>query len=65
MRTKLVMMVMACWLSGCAGLNVEWQMQASYLSEELAAKRKTDAQEAVDRAHDTERAAATIRALSQ
>ena len=56
-------------LSACAGLDVTWQLQANYISKELAAKRqaealqsKADAQAAEDRARNERRVDEILRA---
>lgn len=43
---KSLLILLALSLSGCAGLDVEWQLSATYLSKDLIAKR----QEARDQA---------------
>lgn len=35
----LTVVLFSLLTTGCAGLDVEWQMQATYLSDELKAKR--------------------------
>lgn len=40
---KKLIVLLALTLSGCAGLNVTWQLQADYISKELATQRKAEA----------------------
>jgi len=50
-------------VSGCAGLDVEWQLSATYQTDELRAKRRAVAQEALDRAADTRKSAEVWRSI--
>lgn len=50
-------------LTGCAGLDVEWSLGATYQTDELRAKRQRIADEALERARDAQRTDAAVRAL--
>lgn len=55
---KLTTLIAVALLTGCAGLDVTYQLQANYISKELAAKRQAEA----DKARDEKRLDDIVRA---
>lgn len=63
MKKAIIVLALAGTLSGCAGLDVEWQLSATYQTEELRAKRRAIALEALDQAADARKAAEVARTM--
>lgn len=58
MKRTIVALALACAVSGCAGLDVAWELHATYLTEDLIKKRA--AATAEQRQVDADRAAAAM-----
>lgn len=58
---KSLLLAAVLALSGCAGLDVEWQFNATYQTPELLAKRKAARLEALDMARAEQHAAEVAR----
>lgn len=60
MKRTIVALALACAVSGCAGLDVAWELHATYLTEDLMKKRAAASGAEQERQIAADRAAAAL-----